>query len=170
MIADNWLAHRTQRYHTNPHLARIGQTLADHAHGVASLIGLLHPSPSADLLLAALWHDVGEAVVGDLPSPYRRLHPQVAALHARTEELAAKALRRPTTLADDDEAWLRLADGAEAIIFCAHHKPELLSRPDWAAHLQDTIARAERLCCKTRLLEAMRAILDAHGVEVDQCA
>lgn len=168
MIAESWLAHRTQRYHTNPHLARVGQTLADHAHGVASLIGQLHPSPSADLLLAALWHDVGEGVVGDLPSPFRRLHPQIAAMHARVEEVEADRLRRPITLADEDEAWLRLADAAEAIIFCAHHKPELLSRPDWCEHLRDTITRAERLGCKPRLLIAIRAVLDAHGVEVEE--
>lgn len=134
MITQNWLAHRTQRYHTSPQLARIGQTNADHAHGVASIIAMLHPAPSPELLMAALWHDAGEAAVGDLPSPFKTAHPTLARMHRAFEEEAAAEVCPPNWITDNDEAWLKMADGLEAVLFVSLHYPDLLMRADWIEH------------------------------------
>lgn len=55
------------RCHTMPFVGPYN--LAMHCYGVASIIAVLHPSPSVNLLKAALFHDVPERWTGDIPNP-----------------------------------------------------------------------------------------------------
>ena len=55
----------TERCHTTPHHG--SYSVAEHSWGVATLLAILHPDPSRDLLLAGLWHDVHERWTGDIP-------------------------------------------------------------------------------------------------------
>lgn len=124
---DSWLAHRTRRWHTNPHLAHVGQNLADHSWGVAQIIMQLHPNPSRELIGAALMHDAGEHVVGDVPGPAKKRFPAAAAAWAAIEKVEAERLmpgwlvEALPNLSEEDRKWLSLADGLEALIWAEHY-------------------------------------------------
>lgn len=128
-VAKTWAAHRTRRWHTNPHLAHIGQTLADHAHGVAAIIMHLHPSPSRALIGAALMHDAGEHAVGDIPAPAKSRWPSVMAHVSAVEGSQRDALlpqwllQEWPGLTDEDHKWLHLADALEALMWAEHFAP-----------------------------------------------
>lgn len=163
MIAQNWLAHRVQRYHTNPHLAAIGQTNADHAHGVASIIAALNPNASAELLRAALWHDAGERWAGDLPQPFKAEFPDIARQHRWAEDrLALRATPVKPMLSPEEENWLKLADGLEAILFAAMHRPGLLSRDDWRGFAEAMMDRAVALGVGEKVMAAIEEV-EAEG-------
>ncbi len=55
------------RTHTTPHHG--SYSVAEHSWGVATLLAILHPNPSRDLIIAAMWHDVHERWTGDMPAP-----------------------------------------------------------------------------------------------------
>ncbi len=59
----------TERAHTIPHYG--SYNVAEHSWGVATLLAILHPNPSRDLILASLWHDVHERWTGDIPAPIK---------------------------------------------------------------------------------------------------
>lgn len=159
MITENWLAHRVQRYHSNPHLARIGQTNADHAHGVASIVAILHPEASATLLRAALWHDAGERWAGDLPQPFKVEWPDIARQHRFAEGKLALRSRPPLpALTPDEELWLKLADSLEAVLFCGLHRPQLLRRQDWDGFVLSMLGRAAELGVYDQVILAMATI------------
>ena len=147
MIAQSWLAHRVQRYHTNPHLARLGQTNADHAHGVASIIAALNPNASAALLRAALWHDAGERWAGDLPSPFKAKFPDIARQHRFAEQQLAVlgGIGIEPMLTPDEASWLKMADGLEALLFAAFSRPGLLEAHGIGANGQPLEADAVSL-------------------------
>lgn len=159
MIAQNWLAHRTQRYHTSPHLARLGQSNAEHAHGVASIIALLNPEASAQLLRAALWHDTGERWAGDLPAPFKEEFPDIARQHRWAEKrLALRAAPLEPMLSPTEEDWLKMADSLEAILFAAFHRPGLLQRPDWRGFAEAMMDRAVALGVGEAVMAAIEMV------------
>ncbi len=55
----------TERAHTIPHHG--SYSVAKHSWGVATLLAILHPDPSRDLILAGMWHDIHERWTGDTP-------------------------------------------------------------------------------------------------------
>lgn len=119
------------RWHANPDLAHVRETLAEHHARVAQIILALHPAPSVALLDAALHHDAGEPAVGDLPAPFKRDNPNCAALHAEAEDQARQALGIDIDLPEDDARWLALADRLAAFAHVAQVAPHLLADPEW---------------------------------------
>lgn len=121
-----WQAHRTQRWHTNPRLAKYGQTLADHAHGVATLVMHLHPAPSTNLIAYALLHDAGEHVMGDIPGPAKSKMPDDTKrwFNAREQQEAERVYPDwfdDDFLTEEDRMWVKLGDMLEAFIWAEHH-------------------------------------------------
>ena len=113
----------TRRFHSIPMLTQ--QTVADHSANVAWLCALLNQGTlRAELLLAALQHDLPEADVGDLPSPAKRrlsaemraalakLERGVLARHDHTDYVAA--------LFKQELRTLKVADVLEGLLRCAH--------------------------------------------------
>ena len=130
-----------QRWHTHPTLARLGQTLAHHQWGVTTLIMSLHGRPSVRLLRAALWHDVGEVVYGDVPYSAKESNPELTALLDEAEFQAAfKMTGYYHHLSADDKLWLAMCDRLEAYLYVKQVQPSLLQTPDWLdclAHIKD---------------------------------
>ena len=66
------------------------QTIAQHSWGVATILLHVYPGASAEMLRAALWHDVSERAIGDIPSPVKwetpTLHAELTALEDRINE------------------------------------------------------------------------------------
>jgi 5'-deoxynucleotidase len=127
---------QVRRYHAHPRLSVHGQTVADHAWGVAAIISLLHPAPSAELLSAAIWHDAGERWAGDLPYPAKCAEPAMATAHAAVEARLAAANGVPQCKLSEIEArWLRFADRLESVLWCRLRDPVALVADDWRESL-----------------------------------
>jgi 5'-deoxynucleotidase YfbR-like HD superfamily hydrolase len=61
------VAARVIRCHTTPtiHLQSVGE----HTFGALNILYTIHHCPSYQLIRALLWHDVPEAITGDIPGP-----------------------------------------------------------------------------------------------------
>ena len=59
------------RCHTVPHHGQY--SVGKHSYDALSLLLLLHPNPSMNLVKATLWHDCAERFVGDMPAPAKWL-------------------------------------------------------------------------------------------------
>lgn len=133
-LAQVYMAGGVQRYHANPAMARLGQTIADHQGRCVQLLLALHPNPSVALIWAVAHHDLGERWAGDLPAPFKKAHPEIAAAHAEAEqEFAARAMgwRVLDDLSREDLRWLALIDTLEAWAFMRGHAPDQYHRDGW---------------------------------------
>lgn len=77
-----------RRYHTEPRLIG-GQTDAEHQWNMAALLLAVWPNAPREVLVFALFHDVGERVVGDVPFPFKRAYPELYAQVAKAEAKVA---------------------------------------------------------------------------------
>jgi len=117
-------AARVTRYHAMPPLNLSCQNNADHTWGVVMIILAFHPAPSPDLIRAAMFHDLGEIEVGDLPGNLK-LQPKAKAMLGHHETLEFDALNSlgitgencAMNLSDEDMNWLKFADQLEALLF-----------------------------------------------------
>lgn len=133
------------RWHANPDLANIRETLAEHHARVAQIILALHPSPSLALIDAALHHDAGEAIVGDLPWPFKRDNPAISAGHAAAEQAACEAIGLTFKLWPDDTKWLKFADRLAAYQHVRHVAPAVLAQVEWINAYVDILNDAKDL-------------------------
>jgi 5'-deoxynucleotidase YfbR-like HD superfamily hydrolase len=111
----------TQRYHT--HAARMTKTqdVAQHCYNVVGLAYMLtRGEASRELLLACLLHDAGEAWVGDVPSPTKRVTPEFrAAVDAlETEAVVTRMGVVLPELSKTEMAILNLCDSLEGLLHC----------------------------------------------------
>lgn len=110
---------KVRRYHTVPDEGR-GQTTAEHAWGVAVLIATYHPSPSPDLLKAALFHDLAEAYVGDTPATAKWFW---GALHNALEQ-AEREVNEDygwrIELTISEQQWLAACDMLELYLYAQY--------------------------------------------------
>ncbi len=143
------------RWHANPDLAHIRETLAEHHARVAQIICALHPNPSANLIKAALHHDCGEMMVGDLPWPFKQRHPTIAADHAEAEALALATMGIIHNITAIEQAWLKMADRLAAIAHVAQVAQHLMERADWRADCWAVMKQAEGLGCTIGVLAIM---------------
>ena len=104
------------RYHTVKTLTQ--ETVGHHSHGVAMIcIMLMGCQVSADLLKAALCHDLAEHQLGDIPSPAKREY----GIGEQVNELEDKLLNSvglSVQLTPDEATVLKLADIAQGALFC----------------------------------------------------
>jgi len=144
-LAQVYMAGGVQRYHTNPAIARLGQTTADHQGRCVQLLLALHPDPSVALIWALAHHDLGERWAGDLPAPFKQAQPEIAAAHADAEqEFAARAMGWDALddLSREDVRWLALIDKLEAWAFMRGHAPGQAERDGWPDARKACMAQA----------------------------
>ena len=150
-MTDLWLAnHRVTRWHTNPHLCRIGQTNADHCAGMAALAITIWPDTSAQLLRAILTHDAAESVIGDIPGPGKRDNPQLLMAYGETQDTVDAENGWVVDLHWSDLQRLTFLDRLEAYRFVRLHAPCELINADW----RETYAW-------------LREAAKAHNVDID---
>lgn len=106
-----------RRFHTKQVVGE--QNLGHHLFGVASLLVILHPNPSAVLLKAVLWHDMAEQVIGDVPSPILRAEPEYGTVYDKIEaEVLLKRLGvNLDHLSAEERGWLWALDKLECLLF-----------------------------------------------------
>ena len=112
-------AARTKRWHTHDMLKE--QNLADHQWGVALIVMTIMPG-RYNLLKAALTHDLGEAVTGDVPYTGKKMYPEIKRLTEQAEYEFAVRYGTATSLTAEDAAILAWADMLEAYL---HAKREV---------------------------------------------
>jgi len=126
-----WLSGRVMRWHTNPRMSSTQDRLDGHHARVAQIILERHPGPSVELLRAALTHDAGEAIVGDLPADMKRQMPEVAERHALVEAVSRDTIAGAfPDLSESDQTWLRYADRLDAYLWAQFHGEDMKTL-DW---------------------------------------
>ena len=115
-LTETLQAGRVQRYHAAPVDKK--QSVAEHSWGVAMIL-LEICFPSKSLLKAALIHDAAEYYTGDLPSPVKRVSPEVKELFDALEDdgLALLELIMPDLDARETRL-LKIADCLEGMYYC----------------------------------------------------
>jgi 5'-deoxynucleotidase YfbR-like HD superfamily hydrolase len=100
------------------------QTVASHSWNAARILLAIWPDAPRTLLVEVLMHDVGEGVVGDVPSPSKRAHPDLREVLDKAEDGARLSMALPWAvtprqrLSDIDEAALSAVDLLEAWEHC----------------------------------------------------
>jgi 5'-deoxynucleotidase YfbR-like HD superfamily hydrolase len=107
-----------ERFHARPGITR--HTDAAHSWGVALLIGFLsEPMPRAELLLAALTHDLAEHYTGDTPAPAKwalGTNEVCAALEHKILHLYG--LNFEVALTTEELRLLKIADTMDGLLHC----------------------------------------------------
>lgn len=128
-MSELYLTSFVQRWHTHPRLAREGQNLGHHQWGCAALIAQLHPEPTTALVLAALFHDVGEAVTGDMPYTAKQRYGDI--LGPMEKESQERLTGYRFHLTDEDNRWIKFVDRLESYLFVKLKSPSVLAEPEW---------------------------------------
>lgn len=146
-----------QRYSSRPTLARYGQTLAAHQWGVAMILKILKPDAPEALLMAALTHDVGELVVGDLPYPFKRANPEFTAEHEIIEHRSRReilgVLETVMHLSGNDEQFLKLCDQLESVMFVKNVEPGILKTRPWRDMIERLLTEADYFNVRSKVIE-----------------
>ncbi len=112
---------RVNRMHMIPTIH--AQNVAAHSFGVAWWCWLLmHEKPSANLLMAAIDHDLPEGTTGDIPAPTKHRLGLHAALLEMEQELSEKAGIPVFELTEEEETALKLADNFELLQHCIRER------------------------------------------------
>ncbi len=113
------------RYHTRPGIKP--DTDAHHSHGVAMLCSILagddeftgRTQASANLLMAALTHDLAEQYAGDVSAPAKRKLGLGPALNDLEQSVLAKyELSYEDLLTEEEGVILKLADCFDGMLYC----------------------------------------------------
>lgn len=110
----------TRRYHTVPMIS--APNIAAHSFRVAWFCYLLASSPSVQLLMAALAHDMAEQVWGDIPAPAKRLHGQRETINAAEKQTLLENLACFPLTSEEDVRVLKLADCAAGMLECVEER------------------------------------------------
>lgn len=148
------------RWHTNPWLAGTADRVDGHSARVARIILMWHPSPSVDLIGAALTHDDGEHAIGDVKAPFKRDRPDVAALLAALEDKAACDIwgwGASRACVGDDAKWLAFADRLDAFMWAAHHGAPC-DRDGWPEAIGLLAFMADSLGVSDKFSDLMREV------------
>ena len=141
-----YLSGFTQRYHTNPRMASLGQTNGHHQWGVAVLmLGLFPDEMNLALVWEALHHDSGEMGTCDASYPNKQRYPDMARVIGEAEAAERADIGIPEAqLTDRETAILKLCDRLESYLFTTVHAPHVLPYDGWPEVRQsiETAARA----------------------------
>lgn len=111
---------RVNRFHTYSTIKPI--TVGAHSHGVAWLVYILTEGTcSANLLMAALSHDMAEQVTGDMPSPTKR-NLGIRETFSDLEDTLLVRNLAAFEISDEEQNVLKMADLLEALLSCLHER------------------------------------------------
>ena len=124
-MIDTWRAGFVRRWHTSPDMVDCGDTVATH-HARCGALALRYWPDDANLLRAAITHDMAECIIGDLPFGIKQHHSYINV--AQYE----KALLEDNNLNFHcDPLKLRFIDRLDAYLYVRHVRPHVLSGDGW---------------------------------------
>lgn len=108
----------TQRCHGIRHVGSYSN--AEHQWGVTALLWYLYPNNFQRLAAYALFHDVSEAWVGDIPAPTLRHVPGLREKITKIEGNIAASIGCPRedSLSPEDHAMLKACDRLDLLLWC----------------------------------------------------
>lgn len=97
------------------------QTVGEHSGAVAMLVALVAPQASAQLLRAALHHDMHERATGDMPTTAKWMFPDLKAAMSKAEEQWNREndYQDEDLLSPRDFQILRFCDYMEFLLWCS---------------------------------------------------
>lgn len=98
------------------------QTIGEHSFGVALIICKLHPNPSVELVKAALYHDLAESELGDVPSPAKWRFKNFETAFLEAEAVINKEFGINVELTPAELLWLACADLLELYIYSEYRR------------------------------------------------
>lgn len=108
---------RTTRFHTLDTVAK--DTVASHSFGVAWIAYVISGgSPSANLLVHCLRHDLAEHALGDIPAPVKRNLGLSEGFDKMEEEFLTRMNLPTPELTADEFRIFKLADNLDGLRFC----------------------------------------------------
>lgn len=109
-----------RRYHTEQMVK--DQNTAAHAWGVASILLHLWPDDcTADMIYAALMHDVPEKTTGDIPATAKWGSTELKnALDRFEDDIFIKMLPQFPILTDRQRLQIKLSDMLELVLYCRY--------------------------------------------------
>jgi 5'-deoxynucleotidase YfbR-like HD superfamily hydrolase len=105
-----------KRCHVVPHTGHYD--VAQHCYGVVSLLMLLHPKPSNNLIMASLWHDTAERWLGDMPTTAKWYDDVLGRVYNATEDKLMKNIGLANELTNEEVNWLKTVDLLELYLWC----------------------------------------------------
>jgi hypothetical protein len=121
-----------RRWHCNPELSHTADRIDGHSGRVARIVLMLHPDPTVRLLKAALIHDDGESVIGDVKAPSKDANPQMALWLSEAETAAREGIwGDDDALTESEHDWLKFADRLDAYMWANFHAPHVMGDDGW---------------------------------------
>lgn len=108
-----------RRYHQE--FTHETDTVGKHSAGVALFVDLIDPEASKDMIMAALSHDLGEVVLGDIPAPTKRQLPiEAREVINKIEDKALEDMgyHYVNKLSEGEHLLLKLADYCDGLSYC----------------------------------------------------
>jgi 5'-deoxynucleotidase YfbR-like HD superfamily hydrolase len=106
---------RVKRFHCYQTIGE--QTVGEHTARVMMILLALEPNPSANLLQAALYHDVPEWFTGDIPSPAKWQFPKLKKMLTEIENRFCQYWQINYNLTDEETKTLFYADQLEMLCY-----------------------------------------------------
>jgi 5'-deoxynucleotidase YfbR-like HD superfamily hydrolase len=107
-----------KRFHTLPTIGEV-QSVSAHSWNVTLLINELFPDAGKQLLLAAMYHDVAEIIIGDMPATTKWKYPDLAEALAQAEEKVERELNIQFALTEREKIILKMCDMLELVLYSA---------------------------------------------------
>lgn len=95
-------------------------TVGSHTHGALSLLFILHPNPSMDLVKALHFHDGAERWVGDMPSTAKAYSKELSDAYEAAEKRVLDYWGfndELKNLTQDEWEWLRAVDALDLFVW-----------------------------------------------------
>ena len=110
-----------KRFHTVPTISN--ETVGEHSFSVAMLcIALTNGKASADLIKAALFHDLAEQHTGDSPATSKWANPMLKTVLQAMEESFEEKHGLSVELPDRDKLVLKWADMLALLLYCKQQR------------------------------------------------
>ena len=122
MLLDRWNATFVRRWHTHPRLCDTTDYVSGHSHRVTMLLLGFFPNAGRDLIVAALYHDMGEYCVADIAGPVKNRRPELALMSGELERDGRDAIGcHMRSLDFREKAALRICDKLDALLWAKRH-------------------------------------------------
>lgn len=105
-----------QRLHT--HRKSGVYTVGIHCYNVASLLKILHPGASSQLIWACLFHDTAERILGDIPEVTKNASWFDKNKLQEKEDKILESFGLGYSMSLEEHHWLTALDTLELLLFC----------------------------------------------------